>query len=94
MGPLLTALTVIAAISWIDDNDISPAGVFIFLLVIGVPIALFALIVRALIRVGNKRPPAVIIQQPTTASPPPGFYTDESGTRRWFDGEKWTDVKE
>jgi hypothetical protein len=66
------------------------------LLIFGVPILVAALVIRALVRIGDKRPPPVVLTQPPTAGPPPGWYPDPSGATglRWFDGGRWTEFKQ
>ncbi|MBO0878975.1 MAG: DUF2510 domain-containing protein [Mycobacterium sp.] len=32
-----------------------------------------------------------MIEQLTAANPPAGFYADEQGRKRWFDGKQWTE---
>ncbi len=54
-------------------------------------VGLVYLVVRALKRVGDKRPPPIIMATPITASPPPGWYPDRAGALRWFDGRQWTE---
>ncbi|WP_280357055.1 DUF2510 domain-containing protein [Nocardia otitidiscaviarum] len=54
-------------------------------------VALIYLVVRALIRVGDKRPSPVVMAAPATTAPPPGWYPDSTGALRWFDGRQWTE---
>ncbi|MBF6136630.1 DUF2510 domain-containing protein [Nocardia otitidiscaviarum] len=54
-------------------------------------VALVYLVVRALIRVGDKRPPPIVMAAPVATAPPPGWYPDHTGTLRWFDGRQWTE---
>lgn len=60
------------------------------LFVVAVLVVLF-LVVRALVRVGDKRPEPVQITQPTVAA---GWYPDQVDPRyvRWFDGQRWTEA--
>ncbi|MEU1955647.1 DUF2510 domain-containing protein [Nocardia rhamnosiphila] len=47
------------------------------------------LVIRALIRVGDKRLEPLAL--PRTPQPPPaGWYPDDNGQLRWFDGQAWT----
>lgn len=74
--------------------DIPP---LLWVLIVGFALAvtLVVLIFRALIRVGDKRPPPVVIapQVAATQLPPAGWYPDEQGQLRWFDGQAWTDFR-
>jgi hypothetical protein len=85
--PLLTVAALVAVVVLI--HHIGGVGVFAILIFI-VPIAFLVLIVRALLRVGDKRPPPVIVQQPVSG-PPPGWYVDPAGLTRWYDGQRWTE---
>ena len=31
---------------------------------------------------------------PEAEMPPPGWYSDSAGERRWWDGGKWTDIRD
>ncbi|MFF4027029.1 DUF2510 domain-containing protein [Nocardia elegans] len=91
-GAPILALAGLIAFGWFSDSaDVSPDHLLIILAIIGIPIAIVVLIIRALLRVGDKRPPPIILQQPTTANPPAGFYPDQAGVMRWFDGQRWTE---
>ncbi|MFC4373392.1 DUF2510 domain-containing protein [Nocardia halotolerans] len=50
--------------------------------------ALVVLMIRALVRIGDKRPDPVVVNT-FAAHPPAGWYVDPQGVTRWFDGEKW-----
>jgi hypothetical protein len=92
LWPIGVTVALGAAIGWADSNDLSPVGVFVALVVVGVPLAFIILVVRALVRVGDKRPAPVVIQQTQqSTTPPPGFYLDPSGVNRWWDGQRWTE---
>ncbi|MFE4501717.1 DUF2510 domain-containing protein [Rhodococcus sp. NPDC056743] len=72
-------------------GDTSPAQIMLFLIFIVLPIAFVVLVVRALIRVGDKRPPPVQFVAPQ-AGLGPGWYPDQQspGFIRWYDGTQWT----
>ncbi|WP_067496633.1 DUF2510 domain-containing protein [Nocardia ignorata] len=59
----------------------------LFVLSIG---AIIVLVIRALVRLGDKRPSPVVVNT-VSALPPPGWYVDPQGATRWFDGQQWTD---
>ncbi|WP_280410507.1 DUF2510 domain-containing protein [Nocardia asiatica] len=66
-------------------------GGLILLFIVGIPVALLFLLIRALVRVGDKRSAPVVIAAPATTGPPPGWYPDSQGVTRWFDGARWTE---
>ncbi len=86
----LVAATVIGcAVMWGYDA----AGIIgAFLIASLLAFTAFAiLVVRVLIRLGDKPPPiqpVVITYGP--GSVPPGWYTDPHGVTRWHDGKNWT----
>ncbi|MGY1946540.1 DUF2510 domain-containing protein [Nocardia asiatica] len=84
------ALIILGLVAQLVFGDSSDAA-FAMLLIVVVPLAFIALAFRALIRVGDKRPPPVVIAQPQTVGPPPGWYPDKDGAMRWFDGSRWTE---
>lgn len=59
------------------------------------PLVLAFFVVRAIIRVGDKRPaPVTIVAAPSqpVVGPPPGWYPDQAGVLRWFDGQRFTEI--
>lgn len=63
-------------------------------LIVGIPVLLAFLVIRALVRVGDKRPEPVQVVSPAPQSVPAGWYPDQVDPRyvRWFDGTSWTDA--
>ncbi|MFJ2834290.1 DUF2510 domain-containing protein [Nocardia sp. NPDC087230] len=51
---------------------------------------IIVLVIRALVRLGDKRPPAVVVNT-VAVQAPPGWYVDPQGATRWFDGRAWTE---
>ncbi|MGQ4615508.1 DUF2510 domain-containing protein [Nocardia sp. R7R-8] len=90
LGPLIVAIVVIFVLGMAEQSGLDGTG-FTVLLILAIPVGLLVLIVRALIRVGDKRPAPVVIAPPRTSGPPPGWYPDSAGVRRWFDGSQWTE---
>lgn len=86
--PLLIVAALVIVV--IVGHQIGGIGIFAILVFL-VPIAFVLLIVRALLRVGDKRPPPIIVQQSTVSGPPPGWYVDPAGLTRWYDGRQWTE---
>lgn len=86
-GPIV----VVFLLTQIAQSQISEGAL---LFVVAVLVVLF-LVVRALVRVGDKRPePVQVVQaapQPTVAA---GWYPDQVDPRyvRYFDGRQWTDA--
>lgn len=70
--------------------QLSGADAFV-LWVVGIPLLLLFLVIRALVRVGDKRPAPVelVSPAPVTAA---GWYPDQQDPTlmRWFDGQVWT----
>lgn len=88
--PSLIALGVIVGLFSLGQMGLGSSGI-ILLAILAIPAVLIALLIRAMIRVGDKRPPPVVVNQAAVASPPPGWYPDRQGIRRWFDGQAWTE---
>lgn len=88
-----------------DFSETTPGAVILLLLVVGVPLAVLALVIRALYRVGQPRPEPVVFvvppqwstatAPPTTLSPtnpPSGWYNNPDGDgERWWDGQGWAE---
>lgn len=72
-------------------DETSPAQIFLFLIFIVLPVTFVALVIRALIRVGDKRPPAVQFVAPPSGLSA-GWYPDQQNPAwiRWYDGTQWT----
>ena len=81
----------IIGVSLLSYVDVTPAALGIFLVVVVLPIALVILVIRALIRVGNKPAAPVQVIAPAQGFAP-GWYPDQQNLTqmRWFDGHTWT----
>lgn len=85
---VVMAIIGVALLSYVD---VTPAALFIFLVVFVLPVALVVLVIRALIRVGNKPAAPVQVVAPAQGLAP-GWYLDQQNPTqmRWFDGYQWT----
>lgn len=100
--PGIPALIVILGLlAWIADAaEQSPLGALVLIGVlagVGVSVCTVALVIRALIRVGDRQPPPVVIAAhpaPAPQLPPAGWYPDSEGAIRWFDGTRWTEFRQ
>lgn len=88
--PMLGVVAIVFVVLWANANDVSGGGVLLLLLLAAIFVGLPFLVVRALWRVGEKRPSPP--PTPTPLSPPPGFYSSPDGVTRWWDGTRWTDI--
>ncbi len=84
------------AIFVLTRDGSSTSGALTAMLILGVPLVLVVLIVRALYRVGEPRPAPITFVTPsvppgTRSAPPPGWYNNPDGAdERWWDGRDWT----
>jgi len=87
LGWIVAVIVVIFLLAQMEGDGIGLGAV----LIVGLPLLLLFLVVRALVRVGDKRPEPVQITQPTVAA---GWYPDQVDPRyvRYFDGHQWTDA--
>ena len=71
--------------------DVTQFELTFYAIVLGVG-ALIFLAIRALVRVGDKRPPPVQFVPPPTQGMAPGWYPDQQDPtqNRWFNGSEWT----
>lgn len=76
-------------IAWLIHSGVDETGAIV-LLILAVPVGFAVVLIRALLRAGDKNPRAVV-QAPSTANPPPGWYPDAHGVARWYDGARWTE---
>lgn len=86
---VIAVVVVTGTVSWASDQA-GIIGAFLALSFLAF-LTLALLIVRALVRVGNKpqpMPPIVIAYGP--APIPPAWYRDAHGILRWHDGTNWT----
>ncbi|NKY54180.1 DUF2510 domain-containing protein [Nocardia vermiculata] len=86
------AIGVLALLGSSGFNEDDIPGMMFLALLLGIPALLFFLVIRALVRVGNKpTPPVMIAPPPAQPMPmPPGWYRDNYGSMRWWDGYQWT----
>ncbi|MEU1981667.1 hypothetical protein [Nocardia sp. NPDC019395] len=65
-----------------------PPLLWVIIVGFALAVTLIVLIIRALIRVGDKHPSPVVIapQRSGPQLPPAGWYPDAEGIIRWFDG--------
>ncbi|WP_425297980.1 DUF2510 domain-containing protein [Nocardia brasiliensis] len=67
--------------------------VFGLILLVLVPVALIVLLLVVLVRVAIRpRSTATYTAplMPARQAPPPGWYPDQTGTQRWWDGQQFT----
>lgn len=68
------------------------SGPELFLILVGLAvIALVVLVIRALVRLGDKRSPTQVVV-PMQSGTPAGWYPDQHDPSlvRWFNGTEWT----
>ncbi|QHE73674.1 DUF2510 domain-containing protein (plasmid) [Rhodococcus sp. ZPP] len=72
-------------------NGVTSVELVFYAIVIGVG-AVIVLAIRALVRVGDKRPPPVQLVTPSTQGMTPGWYPDQRDPKlnRWYNGSEWT----
>ncbi|MBF6063004.1 DUF2510 domain-containing protein [Nocardia terpenica] len=70
------------------------AAMVVLFLVVVVPLALIGLLAVAVVRAGSKPKPVMVHRipqsMPVRQGPPPGWYRDNTGTERWWDGTTFT----
>lgn len=76
-------------VTYMAANNYAGAEVVVLAIILGIG-ALIVLVIRALVRLGDKRPAPVVINT-VSAQAPPGWYLDPQGATRWFDGRAWTE---
>lgn len=84
LGPLLLAGYLV--------NGNAGATAIVMLFVVA-PIALVVLLVVVVVRATSAKRPApvdAVPPMPTGQSLPPGWYPDQGGVQRWFDGHQFT----
>lgn len=79
LGPLLLVGFLVSG---------NTGAMVVILLFVVAPIALIALLVFALVRASSTSRPPVTARQAL----PPGWYRDQYGVERWFDGQQFTQV--
>ncbi|MBT2266975.1 DUF2510 domain-containing protein [Rhodococcus erythropolis] len=68
----------------------SPVATLLALVIVGIPIAIVVLVIRALIRVGDKPQPVQFVAPTFGLSA--DWYPDQQNPAwiRWYDGTQWT----
>ncbi|WP_405159825.1 DUF2510 domain-containing protein [Nocardia sp. NBC_01499] len=85
LGPLLVVGYLV------NGNAGATAIVMLFVVV---PIALVVLLVVVLVRAASSKravPVPAVPPMPVRQGPPPGWYPDQAGVQRWFDGQQFTE---
>lgn len=86
----LIAFAVVGSVGYWAFESAGIIGMFLALFFLAF-VAFAILIVRALVRVGNKPQPVqpIVINYPA-APTQPGWYRDAQGVTRWHNGTSWT----
>lgn len=77
-------------VTYMAANNYTGAEAIGVTIVLGIG-ALIVVVTRALVRLGDKPQPSVVVVNSVAAPPPPGWYLDPHGATRWFDGRNWTE---
>lgn len=88
---VLGAIAFIIILASGGADGLSLTSVILLAIFVGVPVAIVVLVIRALIRVGDKPPPPVQFLAPPTGLGA-GWYPDQQNPAliRWYDGSQWT----
>ncbi|MFE7720808.1 DUF2510 domain-containing protein [Nocardia rhizosphaerihabitans] len=76
-------------VTYMTANNFTEGEAIGLAIILGIG-AIIVLVIRVLVRLGDKRPDPVVVNA-FVALAPPGWYVDPQGATRWFDGRGWTE---
>lgn len=87
---VLGAVALIIILASGGTDGLSPTAAIFLAVFVGIPIAIVVLVIRALIRVGDKPQPVQFVAPTFGLSA--GWYPDQQNPAwiRWYDGTQWT----
>ncbi|WP_218019647.1 DUF2510 domain-containing protein [Nocardia flavorosea] len=79
---------------WVLSSMGLSGGAITLLLFLALPFVLLFAVILALVRKsGRPQAHGWQLPPPSMTLPPPGWYPDQQGQLRWFDGEMWTEYR-